>query len=855
MSDQGRTLQRWLLAVGLLAWPAVVVLAASCSSTTNGEGPPLGAGGALTTSTSSGCVGPSCTMDCAAHPHPGCACDVQGQHLVCGKTEESEQGQAVCGKGISVCNDGVWQPCIIDNAVTLTSNAPPGYYADNFGAPSMCASNPCDPTCDDYKDTPVGINETDGGVEYSDGGDGGTVGITLLPGDGGSQCVPKTCAAQGLNCGPASDLCGTLLNCGSCSLPQTCGGTGTTGVCGTPSTCTNLCLLQQTCTPNTVTTTLKGRVFAPNGVDPLPNAVVYIPNSQVTAFSAGVACEQCGEPLAGNPIVQTTTDVTGSFTLTNVPVGANIPLVIQIGRWRRVFGPAMYQPGGSSALATANELTISGLGVNLIGIATNLFPCGTFTIPDGLLKFPSSHIYGDIPLMAFDTGSVDSLECVWRKIGIADSEFTNPGGSGRINFFEGQQSGGAYINGSTPAETSLVGNTTTLNSYDMVLFPCQGAEYYYTNTTTESTYQANLTNYANAGGRIFTTHFNYGWIYKDNVHFFSGLSGAINWSINGTQPSPDPQTGYIDTTFTDGQTLAQWLKNTGLTGTGTYGQIPLSTLRHDFTSGVSPTQRWTYLANGTPMHVTFNTPVGAQPSSQCGRVVYSDFHVENASNSHTTFPNECSGAAMTAQEKLLEYMLFDLASCIPTQPVCVPKTCAQIGLNCGPANDGCNNTIQCGSCTLPATCGGGGTTGVCGTPATYTDGYFTRDYDASTLCQSGYAPVWRLYSWTASTPLDSHIDFTIQTASTSATLSSAPQENLLFDTTWPMTLQNTQVIAKTANGTTAGSTSPDYSLQKANQVENYNYLRVTAHLVPSSNKLSAPTLMSWDMQVDCQPIQ
>lgn len=41
--------------------------------------------------------------------------------------------------------------------------------------------------------------------------------------------------------------------------------------------------------------------------------------------------------------------------------------------------------------------------------------------------------------------------------------------------------------------------------------------------------------------------------------------------------------------------------------------------------------------------------------------------------------------------------------------LCTPKSCAQLGYNCGTANDGCGGTLNCGSCTAPQTCGGDGT--------------------------------------------------------------------------------------------------------------------------------------------------
>jgi hypothetical protein len=51
---------------------------------------------------------------------------------------------------------------------------------------------------------------------------------------------------------------------------------------------------------------------------------------------------------------------------------------------------------------------------------------------------------------------------------------------------------------------------------------------------------------------------------------------------------------------------------------------------------------------------------------------------------------------------------------------CVPKTCAQLGINCGPAGDGCGNLIpSCGTCASTETCGGGGIAGQCGSPVVH----------------------------------------------------------------------------------------------------------------------------------------
>jgi len=40
---------------------------------------------------------------------------------------------------------------------------------------------------------------------------------------------------------------------------------------------------------------------------------------------------------------------------------------------------------------------------------------------------------------------------------------------------------------------------------------------------------------------------------------------------------------------------------------------------------------------------------------------------------------------------------------------CTPTTCSAQGATCGGIPDGCGGTLDCGTCTAPNTCGGGGT--------------------------------------------------------------------------------------------------------------------------------------------------
>lgn len=98
----------------------------------------------------------------------------------------------------------------------------------------------------------------DGTVDATEGCDDGNI----WSGDGCSQacavepgytctgapstcmpCTPTTCAAERVNCGSISDGCGGALNCGTCVVPQYCGGGGIPNVCGgncTPKTCSQI---------------------------------------------------------------------------------------------------------------------------------------------------------------------------------------------------------------------------------------------------------------------------------------------------------------------------------------------------------------------------------------------------------------------------------------------------------------------------------------------------------------------------------------------------------------------------------------------------------------------------------------
>ena len=82
-------------------------------------------------------------------------------------------------------------------------------------------------------------------------------------------------------------------------------------------------------------TTLSGTVYDPAGKIPLYGVVVYVPNTVPRAHLGRVVRDLLD--LYTAPVVSAVTDASGKFTIKNMPVGQNIPLVVQVGKWRMQY--------------------------------------------------------------------------------------------------------------------------------------------------------------------------------------------------------------------------------------------------------------------------------------------------------------------------------------------------------------------------------------------------------------------------------------------------------------------------------------------------------------------------------------
>ncbi|HEY2510839.1 MAG TPA: hypothetical protein VGI39_08285 [Polyangiaceae bacterium] len=444
---------------------------------------------------------------------------------------------------------------------------------------------------------------------------------------------------------------------------------------------------------NNGTTSISGKVYDPAGNNPLYNVAVYVPASPLTALPKGVptgndACS-CGALFQSGALSGAfqKTGVDGSFTLNNVPVGSNVPLVLQIGKWRK-------------------------------SMHINVTACTNNVQPDKSLKLPGTVAAGSddsMPDIAVSTGGADTLECLMRRIGLPASEYVaGSGTSGHVHIFAGGDSsgGGGGLGGGTGAPetpgmagapdspTNLWSSQAQLMPYDIVLLSCEGGETYNANPSA-------LHDYLNAGGRAFASHFHYSW-FSGPLSSGQSYSAPSDWGnalatwSQDTGNSNGPVGGTIQTTlntgggaFQKGQILQQWLTNVGALGQGVAaGQLSIYSPRYNaaVSTGNAASQPWInsppssgggFGGGGTPtggtMYFSFDTPVGGTPSpdggapTYCGRGVFSDLHVSgDPSDSDTSSPpNGCGAGALSPQEKALEFMLFDLSSCVV--PVNVPE--------------------------------------------------------------------------------------------------------------------------------------------------------------------------------------
>jgi hypothetical protein len=272
--------------------------------------------------------------------------------------------------------------------------------------------------------------------------------------------------------------------------------------------------------------------------------------------------------------------------------------------------------------------------------------------------------------------------------------FGGPGGAPEL----------APMPGAPESDTNLWDTSAHLSAYDILLLSCEGDETY-------NAKPANLETYLNTGGRAFASHYHYAWFsgplegmqsYTANPDWGSNGSLLANWSEDTTD-SDGVIGGIIDQTlngsgqmgmpFPKGVALDKWLGIVGALGQDGQPAAELSIYQPRYNavvpSGNNVSQPWITAdqasgMSGNTMYFSFDTPVMTTPPppdstgpTYCGRAVFSDLHVGGNPSTNDlpnggssgfgnpeAAPGGCDMTDLSPQEKALEFMIFDLSSCV-----------------------------------------------------------------------------------------------------------------------------------------------------------------------------------------------
>jgi hypothetical protein len=121
--------------------------------------------------------------------------------------------------------------------------------------------------------------------------------------------------------------------------------------------------------------------------------------------------------------------------------------------------------------------------------------------------------------------------------------------------------------------------------------------------------------------------------------------------------------------FLRGQAFDEWLFNVGALSGNVLAIDAPAHYNAFVTAANTASQPW-IVANSSSsatLSFSFDTPIGAAPADQCGRVVFSDMHVGQGADyagGNRITPGGCANTELRPQEKALEFVLFDLSSCV-----------------------------------------------------------------------------------------------------------------------------------------------------------------------------------------------
>jgi hypothetical protein len=370
---------------------------------------------------------------------------------------------------------------------------------------------------------------------------------------------------------------------------------------------------------------ISGRVLAPNGELPLGGVTVYVPSSTVDLPPEGSGCFRCANAFSGVPVARAITDADGRFEIAGAPVGDDVPLVVQSGKWRRTFSLAVTDCEDNAADEEATRL-------------------------------PAKRSEGHLPSIALISGGEDTLECLLRKLGVDDSEFAISPDAGRVQLFQAKDGIAQLANvpdSKLPLAELLWSNPERLGSFDLLLLGSETDA----NATAKPQASVDFVNgYAADGGRVLMQHF--------QSYFFAHGDPTLANLATFTSSSnlPQPTVVSVDQSSERGQSLSAVLAATSPGATA--GELSVSSGKRSVTAVTAPAVR--LLHSVTPASVqafSVDVPTSGDKAG-CGRITQTDL-LTGSTDTVADFPSGCTSTALNAQERALAYLIFDLGACVP----------------------------------------------------------------------------------------------------------------------------------------------------------------------------------------------
>jgi hypothetical protein len=386
--------------------------------------------------------------------------------------------------------------------------------------------------------------------------------------------------------------------------------------------------------PTGTTTEVVGRLFAGNGSDPVPGAIVFVPVDDVPELPSTVTCDQCNNLPAA--VTTATTSFDGSFRLRGVPSGS-FPLVARLGRFQRVAtvtATACVENRVDADRDTANK------GLRLPRQKGELAPLDR------------------LPRIAVVSGDYDQIECVLKRIGIDQLDMYNGRATGSTN------------PPPIAEQSALFTDSARLFGYDIVVVNCTDNQYQ--SLLAQATVKQNLESFVARGGRLYVTD----WAY-DVVEQIPAFAPYICFEPQSPPAAPMCSGGSARPMSADSRDyysgrsqildpeMARWLAQfpSVIDGSSSvevdYSFVVVAKVGDDANGKSKVWVQGPAKGYGTrPQTVTFDY-------KSCGRVHFSTYNTEPNGNvdDGQRWPTSCK-ASLSAQERLLEYLFFNVAACV-----------------------------------------------------------------------------------------------------------------------------------------------------------------------------------------------